>query len=39
MDKNKETERVKWNGMGWDNRLKMIIMGELEFKNYEQVHF
>jgi len=26
------------SGMGWDNRLKMIIMGESEFKNYIKVH-
>ncbi|XP_039144498.1 uncharacterized protein LOC120281872 [Dioscorea cayenensis subsp. rotundata] len=24
--------------MGWDNRLKMIIMGESEFKNYIKIH-
>ncbi|KAH7663143.1 Myb/SANT-like domain-containing protein, partial [Dioscorea alata] len=26
------------SGMGWDNRLKMIIMGESEFRNYVQAH-
>ncbi|XP_039115173.1 uncharacterized protein LOC120250420 [Dioscorea cayenensis subsp. rotundata] len=26
------------SGMGWDNRLKMIIMGESEFKNYIKIH-
>ena len=27
------------SGMGWDNRLKMIIMGESEFRNYVKVKF